>query len=158
MMGPPGRGEILVGEALYNPDWDDVKENLILEGLRDWISFGWVHNQFLGQDPTQTPPVPQIQQRTLRMVRELVGEGLFVLGIPKPSKADPAGFDEWDVPLDEAMAKIEKTYIGNYDDWKSWYFVVSMDLTAKGEKLALEIYGQDYPEGPAWPGWKPRFN
>jgi hypothetical protein len=143
---------------LYNPDWDDVKEGLILEGLMDLISLGWVHGEFFGPDSTQAPPPAHIQKMTLRMIRELVSEALFVLGIPKPSKADPAGFDEWDVPLDEAMAKIEKTYIDNYDDRHSWDSMVWMTHTAKGEKLALEIYRQDYPEGPTWPGWKPRFS
>lgn len=124
----------------------------------DRIALSWVHGQFFGQDATQAPPVSQIQRSTLRMIRELISERLFVLGNLASSKTHPTDFIEWDLPLDDAMAKIEKTYIDNHDDRDSWYFMVWLTHTAKGEKLALEIYREDYPEGPTWPGWKPRFN
>lgn len=143
---------------MYTPDWDEVKEGLILEGLMDLISLGWVHGRFFGPDSAQAPPPDHVQTMTLRMIRELVTEGLFVLGVPNTTKADPAGFTEWDLPIDEAIAKIKKTYIGNYDDRWSWDSMVWLNHTKKGEELALEIYRQDYPEGPSWPGWKPRFN
>ena len=64
-------------DAAIEHDW--VKEGLLIEGLQDWISLSNVHSSFL---PETGPPRPlhEVQQLTSSMIRELVGEGLFVLG------------------------------------------------------------------------------
>jgi hypothetical protein len=126
-------------------DHDQVRENLLIEGLQDWISLGEVHSDFFGQDAAQAPPVHEVQELTLNMIRELVSDGLFVMGMPSPSKDNPTGFTPWDLPLDVAMAKIEDTYVKHFDDRWGWTTMVWMSLTDKGKKLALELYHADEP-------------
>lgn len=131
--------------------YEQVKENLIVEGLRDWISLREVHGDLVAAEAPQTP-LAKVQKQTLQLIRQLVGDGLFILGTPSPTKADRAGFTPWDLPLDAAMARIEAAYVDNYDDRDSWYFMVWMDQTDKGRKLALQLYRADNPDGP-WPAW-----
>jgi hypothetical protein len=116
-----------------------VKQNLLIEGLMDAISLGEVHGGFLGQDAAHAPPIPEIQKQTLDMIRELVSEGLFVLGVPTRR----GEFEAWDLPLDVAIAKIEDAYVKNFDDRWSWTTIVWLDQTEKGKKLALELYHAD---------------
>jgi hypothetical protein len=79
---------------------------------------------------------------TLDVIREVVSEGSFVLGVPTRQ----GGFDAWGLPLDVAMAKIEDTYVKNFDDRWGWTTIVWMDQTEKGKKLALELYHADDPD------------
>jgi hypothetical protein len=123
-------------------DRDVVRENLLIEGLMDAISLGEVHSAFFGRDAAHAPRAPEIQKHTLAMIRELVGEGLFVLGVPTRQ----GEFDAWTLPLDVAMAKIEDAYVKNFDDRWAWTTFVWMDQTDKGKKLALELYHADDPD------------
>ena len=59
---------------------DDVKERLLIEGLQDWIHLSEVHTTFAFDNRTPKRPVAEAQQLTLGMIRELVEEGLFILG------------------------------------------------------------------------------
>jgi hypothetical protein len=93
-------------------DRDAVKENLLIEGLMDAISLGNVHTAFMYDNHSPKRPLHEAQALTLDMIRELVSEGLFVLGVPTRRR----GFDAWDLPLDVAMAKIEDSYVKNFDD------------------------------------------
>jgi hypothetical protein len=123
-------------------DRDLVKVNLLIEGLQDYISLGEVHGDFFGHDAAHAPPIPQVQKQTLDMIRELVGEGLFVLGVPT-RRGD---FTAWDLPLDVAIAKIADAYVKNFDDRWSWTNMAWMSQTEKGKKLALELYHSDDSE------------
>ena len=123
-------------------DRDLVKVNLLIEGLQDYISLGEVHGDFFGQDAAHAPPIPQVQKQNLDMIRELVGDGLFVLGMPT-RRGD---FEAWDLPLDVAMAKIEDSYVKNFDDRWSWTSMAWMSQTEKGKKLALKLYHSDDTE------------
>jgi hypothetical protein len=120
---------------------DDVKEGLLIEGLRDWIRLGEVHSTFLFDNHTPKRSVREAQELTLRMFRELVAEGLFVLGEPD-SKA-PSGFKPWDLPLDDAMAEIQNRYVTNFDDRWGWTACAWLQLTEKGKILALQMYHAD---------------
>jgi hypothetical protein len=123
-------------------DHDQVRENLLIEGLRDWIYLSEVHSAFMSE--TGPPrPVHEVQQLTLNMIRELVSDGLFVLGVPSRTKDDPTGFTPWNLPLDVAMAKIEDAYVKHFDDRHNWITMVWMNQTDKGQKLALELYHAD---------------
>jgi hypothetical protein len=123
-------------------DFDQVRENLIIEGLMDAISLGNVHTAFMYDNYSPKRPLHEAQVLTLDMIRELVREGLFVLGVPTRQ----GGFDAWDLPLDVAMAKIEDAYVKNFDDRWGWTTMVWMDQTEKGKKLALELYHADDPD------------
>jgi hypothetical protein len=129
-------------DAATEHDW--VKEGLLIEGLQDWIHFNEVHTLFLSYVGSQRP-LSEVQQLTLSMVRELVGEGLFVLGVPVGLKRKPR-FALWDLPLDEAMAKIEDAYVNHFDDRWAWRTVCWLDLTDKGKELALELYHAEEPD------------
>jgi hypothetical protein len=69
--------ETSVMDAATEHDW--VKENLLIEGLQDSLYFGEVHTLFFSYVGSQRP-LREVQQLTLSMIRELVSEGLFVLG------------------------------------------------------------------------------
>jgi hypothetical protein len=129
-------------DAATEHDW--VKEGLLIEGLRDWSSLSNVHSSFM---PKTGPPRPphEVQQLTLSMIRELVSEGLFVLGEIEGPKRKPR-FVPWDLPLDEAMATIEDAYVTHFDDRWGWVTMCWLDLTDKGKKLALELYHADQPD------------
>jgi hypothetical protein len=89
-------------------------------------------------------PLHEAQALTLGMFRELVSEGLFVLGVPTRR----GGFEAGGLPLDVAMAKIEDAYVKNFDDRWGWTTVEWMDQTEKGKKLALAVYHSEDPEHP----------
>lgn len=90
--------------------------------------------------PETGPPRPthEIQRLTLAMIRELVSEGMCVLGVPR-GRPNPQ-FEPWDLPLDAAMAKIEDAYVYHFDDVWGWRTMCWLDVTEKGKKLALELY------------------
>ena len=136
-----GKGNVSDGRATEH-DW--VKESLLIEGLHDWIHLSELHSSFM---PEAGPPRPlhEVQLLTLSMIRELVGEGLFVLGNIEGPKRNPR-FAPWDLSLDEAMAKIEDAYVTHFDDRWGWVTMCWLNLTDKGEKLALERYHADDPD------------
>jgi hypothetical protein len=109
----------------------------------DAISLGNVHTVFMYDNHSPKRPLHEAQVLTLDMIRELVREGLFVLGVPTRQ----GGFAAWDLPLDAAMVKIEAAYVKNFEDRWGWTTMVWMDQTEKGKKLALELYHADDPGG-----------
>ncbi|VAZ80772.1 hypothetical protein LAUMK4_05143 [Mycobacterium persicum] len=72
--------------AATEHDW--IKEGLLIAGLQDWISLSEVHSSFLTNTGPRRP-VHEVQQLTLSMIRELVSEGLCVLGTAAGSKRNP---------------------------------------------------------------------
>ena len=124
-------------------DYDDVKEGLLIEGLQDWIHLVRDTPEFAFDNHTPKRPVAEAQQLTLSMIRELVEEGLFNLGVP--DKKAVSGFKPWDLPLDEAMAMIEHKYVTNFEDRWNWVTCAWLALTEKGKALALKLYHADDP-------------
>jgi hypothetical protein len=117
---------------------DDVKERLLIEGLQDWIHLSEIHQAFAFENHAPKRPVAEAQKLTLNMIRELVNEGLFVLG--EPDKKAASGFQPWNLPLDEAMTMIEHKYVTNFDDRWNWVTCAWLELTEKGKALAVELY------------------
>jgi hypothetical protein len=117
---------------------DEVKENLLIEGLRDWTMLEGVHGAFMFDNHVPKRPVAEAQQLTLSMIRELVEEGLFDLGEIVRNTND--GFEAWTMSLDDAMAQIEHAYVANFDDRWGWTACVWLQLTEKGRALALQLY------------------
>ncbi|HEV7851438.1 MAG TPA: hypothetical protein VGP27_08760 [Mycobacterium sp.] len=122
---------------------DDVKERLLIEGLQDWIHLSEIHQAFAFENHAPKRPVAEAQQLTLNMIRELVNEGLFVLG--EPDNKRPSGFESWGVSLDEAMAEIQHKYVKNFDDRWNWVTCAWLELTERGKALALKLYHADEP-------------
>jgi hypothetical protein len=127
-----------VDDGTATSEHDDVREKLLIEGLRDWIRLGEIHGTFLFDNYTPKRPVAEAQQLTLSMIRELVDDGLFDLGEIVRNTND--GFEAWNMSLDEAMAKIEERYVANYDDRWGWTACAWLQLTEKGRALALQLY------------------
>jgi hypothetical protein len=121
------------GEA----DFNGVKENLLVEGLQDWIQLGEVHHAFFDGDMRKRP-VAEIQQMTLRMLRELVEGGLFVLGAPDADSS--SGFKSWDILLDDAMDEIKRKYVTGFGDRWNWVTCAWLTLTDEGKALVLKLY------------------
>jgi hypothetical protein len=124
-------------------EYDQVKENLLIEGLQDWITLGNVHTAFMYEGHSPKRPLQEAQDLTPKIIRELVSEGLFVFGVPSSSKDDPTGFTQWNVPLEAAMASIEDAYVGKFADRWGWTTMVWLSQTDEGEKLALKLYHAD---------------
>lgn len=122
-------------------DYDDVKEGLLVEGLRDWIQLAEIHSDFAFDYHTPKRPVAEAQRLTLKLIREFVTDGLFVLGVP--DKKTPSGFTPWDLPLDDAMAEIERKYVKNFEDRWNWKTCAWLALTERGKALALELFSAD---------------
>jgi hypothetical protein len=129
---------------MNDPEHDWVKEGLLIEGLQDWSSLEGVHQAFKSRNTDAPRPVHEVQERTLSMIRELVSEGLFVLGVPTGRKE--TRFAPWDLPLEAAMAKIEDAYVNHFDDRWGWTTFVWLNPTEKGKKLALELWHADEPD------------
>jgi hypothetical protein len=116
---------------------DRVKDNLLVEGLQDWIRLGEVHTAFRFDDHASKRSVAEAQRLTLSMIRELVDEGLFDLGEIVRNTND--GFEAWNLSLDEAMAETEQ----KYDDRWGWTACAWLQVTDKGRALALQLYHAD---------------
>src|SRR5690242_9529681 len=130
-------------EETETSEHDDVKEGLLIEGLQDWIHLSEIHQTFAFENHAPKRSVAEAQALTLEMIRELVNEGLFVMGVPDNKR--PSGFEPWDVSLDEAMAEIGHKYVTNFEDRWNWVTCVWLALTDKGKALALELYHADDP-------------
>ncbi len=126
---------------MESSEHDDVKERLLIEGLQDWIHLSEIHTAFAFDGHTPKRSVAEAQQLTLAMIRELVQEGLFILGVPRGKNS--RGLEPWNLPLDDAMAKIENKYVTNFDDRWNWVTCAWLELTPKGKALALQLYHSD---------------
>lgn len=122
-------------------DLSAIKESLLIEGLMGAIALAEVHGDFFGRDAAHAPPVPEVQDHTLAMVRDLVTEGLFILGVPTRHGV----FEPWNLPLDAAMTRIEDAYVRNFEDRRNWTNMVWLFLTDKGEELAKRLYESEDP-------------
>jgi hypothetical protein len=120
---------------------DRVKDNLLVEGLQDWIRLGEVHTAFRFDDHASKRSVAEAQRLTLSMIRELVDEGLFDLG--EIVRNTNGGFEAWNLSLDEAMAEIEQKYVTHFDDRWGWTACAWLQVTDKGRALALQLYHAD---------------
>jgi hypothetical protein len=124
-------------------DFDNVKEGLLIEGLQDWIYLSWIHAGFEFNNHIPVRPVAEAQQLTLRVIRELVDEGLFILGVPDKKAA--SGFRQWNLPLNEAIAMIENKYVTHFEDRWHWVTCAWLALTERGKVLALKLDHADDP-------------
>ncbi len=109
-----------------------IKREFLEEALEDYVGL-W---QFPQEIRRHSAPVnPQtIKDLSIRLVRELVGEGLFVPG----ELTENGGFDPWPLSAQESITRIEQLWedLGrepNLGDDAPWF-----DLTKKGERVVLQ--------------------
>ncbi len=71
------------------------------EQLGLWFAIAPIEDFYRGDDPAS------IKSKTLRVLRDLMKDGLIQAGVPTP---DGAGFVPWDMPADAAIARIQKEW------------------------------------------------
>lgn len=107
---------------------DDVKRNLVAEAAEDFLGF-WLVLAFV-QDDLGLREAPADRELTLEIVRDLLTDGLLVAGFPIDEGPE---FDAWDLPADQAMARIEEAW-SRLDHEPFTGDVAWFVATAKGEE------------------------
>lgn len=118
---------------LINPS---ARENVLLLGLVDWVPLERVHYEV--SRANRDVPLPEVQTRTLQLIDTLANEGLFTLGEVDAS----LGFIPWDTPLDASMLRLRQVYVDGFDDENFWQWFCWLDLTDRGEQVALPLEEQ----------------
>ncbi|ORW04565.1 hypothetical protein [Mycobacterium kyorinense] len=113
---------------------DKVREELLTDGLADYVDLGAVDSQVTRHNPQAS--VSAVQRETLETIRSLVSDGLFQLGALSGERGNFVG---WDGSLDELIQRVSDVYVTQYDDPPTWVWAVWMELTDKGERVAREI-------------------
>jgi hypothetical protein len=106
-------------------------EELVVQGLRAPLLLGGLHDYF-EFDAMDTATA---QQRTLEMLRYLVGHGFYMIGTPAP-----VGFHQWLTPIDEAIDEIKTAYVDHFTDRDGWAEAIALYLTPKGRELGRKLY------------------
>ena len=109
-----------------------IRDNLLLKGLGRPVPLNAIDWKVKQQNPSAS--VAQVQKETLETIRNLVDDGLFRLG-----DVDKFRFVASKRPLDRSMHKISHRYVRHYDDPRRWMFSAWMNLTDKGQQLALSL-------------------
>jgi hypothetical protein len=112
----------------------DAREKVLLLGLVDWVPLERIHYEVAKANGQASPQ--QVQSETLHLVDSLVGEGLFVLGELIDSGTR---FQPWDISLPASIQRLRDVYVDGYDDPDTWQWFCWLDLTDKGERIALPL-------------------
>lgn len=48
-------------------------------------------------------------------------------------------FAAWDIPLDDAIDRVRRPYVTQFDDETTWWFACWLNLTDRGQKVAEEV-------------------
>ncbi|GFG73270.1 hypothetical protein MBOT_06350 [Mycobacterium botniense] len=75
-----------------------------------------------------------MRQETLLTIRSLVRDGLVELG---DLLGEGGRFVVWNTPPDESIQRIYDLYATHFDDQLWWPWECWLNLTEKGEKIAL---------------------
>lgn len=110
----------------------DLIVQLVNDGTDDWVPLIRVENRvrWAAEDAGAEADPTSVRERSLRLINELLAEGLMEAGdMPQGS-----GYQPWDVPVADAMARIEEAWApsGGAD----WSFAVWLSNTAAGDTLA----------------------
>lgn len=118
-----------------------TREKILLDGEEDWVKLKQVHDYVASEDVSA--PLPDVQRKTLDLVRSMAEEGVIALGEPIDHGAR---FKDWDVPLDDAIARLAAEYIDKFNDRLRWPWTLWFRVTDKGKEI-----GRRYePEYDAW--------
>ena len=109
-----------------------IRDNLLLKGLGRPVALNAIDWKVKQQNPSASES--QVQQETLETIRNLVDDGLFRLG-----DVNKFRFVASKRPLDRSMHTISHRYVGHYADPRRWMFSAWMNLTDKGQQLALSL-------------------
>jgi len=111
---------------------DNAREEILLDGFVDFVSFNQVHRHVMRQHPAAT--VSNVQAETLEMIRSIVTEGLFELG---DRSGENGRFAAWEEPLEVSMQKLYDAYVTHFNNRPGWVWCCWLNETDKGERLVL---------------------
>jgi hypothetical protein len=111
---------------------EQIRENILLKGLGKPVALNAVDWKIKHDNPSAS--TSEVQDETLEIIRTLVDDGLFKLGGVRKHR-----FVTSKRSLHRSMHQISHQYVDHYDDPKRWMFSAWMELTSKGEQLALSL-------------------
>lgn len=112
-----------------------VREEVLLEGLVDWIPLDDVHRIVARAHPDVSDP----RSSVVHLIQSLVRDGLVEIG----DLANPESrFAPWTTSLDESLERLRKVYIEGFDDENTWPWFCWLALTDDGTATA-EARGSD---------------
>lgn len=85
----------------------------------------------------QTEPLASRQSRVISAVASLLTEGLAVVG--EIVGGTGATVDPWKLSTKDALTRLREIYVGQYDDWDTWGWVIWFALTPEGERVARQM-------------------
>jgi hypothetical protein len=115
-----------------------TREKILFEGLTDWVKLAQVHEFVAFEDLSAS--LSEVQRKTLEFVRSMAADGLISLGNPIEHGAR---FKDWDIPLDDAMARLAADYVDNFHDRDNWPMLVWFRVTGKGKEIGRSC-SQEY--------------
>ena len=114
-----------------------VREKILVEGLHDWVKLEQVHDYMAFENPSAS--LPEVQRRTLELVRSMADGGVIALG---ELKDHGARFVPWDIPVDDAIKRLAAEYIDRFDDRTGWPWTLWFAVTDKGKRVARSFEGE----------------
>jgi hypothetical protein len=111
---------------------EKVRNELLCDGLIDWVSLSEVNSRVLKHNPTASPSA--VQKETMAVIHSLVSEGLFELG---SRSDDDDRFVASDEPLETSMQRIYDAYVKHNDQRLGWVYRFWFNLSDKGKSVAL---------------------
>lgn len=82
-------------------------------------------------------PLAARQSRIITAAASLLTEGLAVVG--EIVGGSDEYVDPWKLSIEDAVSRLRDLYVGQYDDWGQWGWVVWFALTPEGERVAEKI-------------------
>jgi hypothetical protein len=111
-----------------------LRTEVLTSALYDWVPLAEVDSIIIDNHLAEN--ISALQDLALRTIRSLVNDGLMEIGdLPSEGRK----LITWDVPLDEALARISDRFVGHYGDIGMWAYAVWLDLTDAGERVAREL-------------------
>lgn len=139
MMQHHFRTEDQSGKILYmDMTNNDVRREILLDATGDEVSLTDVDFYVRQQNPSAS--VPEVQNKTLGVIRSLVADGLCILGA---MSGENGLFVPWNDSLDDSICRIADVYLSKYDDPSAWIWFAWLRITDKGVQVVRE------PGGPA---------
>ena len=102
---------------------EKVYNELLTDGLADYVDLGAVDSQVARHNPSAS--LPELQRETLETIRKLVSDGLFELG---DLSGEGGSLAAWSGSLDDSIQRISDVYVAHYDDPPAWVFFLGWNL------------------------------
>lgn len=115
-----------------------TREKILIDGEFDWVKLKQVHDYVALDNPSAS--LAEVQRKTLELVRSMAEEGVIALG---DMVERGARFRDWDIPLDEAIARLAADYVDNFNDRYNWPLFLWFRVTDKGKEVGRS-YSEEY--------------